>query len=262
MPALTKKTLEITYNNQPFQASVVLEQFSDEWIVGLHGLQSDKTLYSGLFEQNFLSNYSKLAIDFVGFGESDKPDTFSYTVEDQADVVLQILRQLEIKRMHLVGHSLGGMTGTLLLQILGNRPLSFANLEGNLVYADCGASREVIKYSLDEFTTKRYQELQDKIKQSSEPSAVMRAQWIDKIPAHVFYKSSLSIVEWSKSEKLKDIFNNSSVKRLFMYGGANIEKSASVSDTVQKVEISNAGHFMLIDQPDKCYQALNQFILD
>jgi pimeloyl-ACP methyl ester carboxylesterase len=80
------------------------------------------------------------------------------------------------------------------------------------------------------------------------------------IPAKVFYKTSVSIVEWSDSEKLRAIFNVSNVRRLFLYGSKNARKASVVSDSVEKVEVPDAGHFMLLDQPEFCYRTLAQFI--
>lgn len=261
MPTLEHKRIEVRYNGQNLSVATLIAKRQHIWIVALHGIQSNKALFEPLFSQPFASSFSSLAIDFVGFGESDKPEHFSYSIEDQAAIVKLVLDHLEIEQMHLIGHSLGGMVGTLLLPLLGERVLSFANLEGNLVGTDSGATKVAVQFSNEDFESTEYENMLERISQSSDPSAKYRIKWLQSIPASVFYKTSVSIVEWADSEKLQTIFNGSNVKRLFLYGSKNASKARAVSDSVAKVEIPDAGHFMLLDDPEACYRALSDFIL-
>lgn len=52
-----------------------------------------------------------IAIDLLGYGGSDKPDS-DYSIETQANLVAQALGKLNISRAVLVGHSLGGSVVT------------------------------------------------------------------------------------------------------------------------------------------------------
>lgn len=52
-----------------------------------------------------------VAIDLLGYGGSDKPDS-DYSIETQANLVAQALGKLNISRAVLVGHSLGGSVVT------------------------------------------------------------------------------------------------------------------------------------------------------
>lgn len=54
-----------------------------------------------------------IAIDLLGYGGSDKPDS-DYSIETQANLVAQVLAALKIPRAVLVGHSLGGKVVTSL----------------------------------------------------------------------------------------------------------------------------------------------------
>lgn len=58
----------------------------------------------------FLSNsYRLLAVDYVGTGESDKPTSgFRYTVEEQADLIAEMIKKLNLGKVHVVGGSYGG----------------------------------------------------------------------------------------------------------------------------------------------------------
>jgi pimeloyl-ACP methyl ester carboxylesterase len=56
----------------------------------------------------FAATYRAMAMDFPGFGESDKPEV-QYSIEWLTDVVEKFLQEQEIDRVNLVGHSMGGV---------------------------------------------------------------------------------------------------------------------------------------------------------
>lgn len=53
--------------------------------------------------------YRIVLLDFLGQGQSDKPDTDCYELFSQADLAKQVLDELEIDKAHIVGLSYGGM---------------------------------------------------------------------------------------------------------------------------------------------------------
>lgn len=57
-----------------------------------------------------LARYNRvLAVDYVGVGDSDKPERgFRYTVEEQADVVAEMILAVRLPKVNVVGASYGG----------------------------------------------------------------------------------------------------------------------------------------------------------
>jgi pimeloyl-ACP methyl ester carboxylesterase len=53
-----------------------------------------------------------IALDFIGFGMSDKPTSFGYTLGEQADVVLEVLAKLGVGAVHLLAHDMGTSVAT------------------------------------------------------------------------------------------------------------------------------------------------------
>src|SRR5271168_759384 len=104
---------EITLDGLKIFIAANVKQSNSQWLLCLHGIQSSKELFDGLFELPLASNFSMLALDLVGFGKSSKPENFSYDIKDQAIVVTEVLRLIRMRKLHIVGHSLGGMIGTL-----------------------------------------------------------------------------------------------------------------------------------------------------
>ena len=65
-----------------------------------------------------------LCVDYKGFGAAPKPADDRYTPEDQAELILELIDQLQPDRLTLVGHSLGGGIALLAAQRLCARPTS------------------------------------------------------------------------------------------------------------------------------------------
>ncbi|MFO0554962.1 MAG: alpha/beta hydrolase [Polyangiaceae bacterium] len=53
-----------------------------------------------------------IAFDFLGFGLSDKPERFSYSLHEQTDVALAVLRDAGVTRAHVWAHDLGTSVAT------------------------------------------------------------------------------------------------------------------------------------------------------
>ncbi|WP_084373528.1 alpha/beta fold hydrolase [Reichenbachiella faecimaris] len=51
--------------------------------------------------------FSVIAPDMIGFGYSDKPYDFPYAIMKQADLILDLLKEKEIKAFHILAHDYG-----------------------------------------------------------------------------------------------------------------------------------------------------------
>jgi 2-hydroxymuconate-semialdehyde hydrolase len=73
----------------------------------IHGWLS----YRGVWQQTmeaFKDSHYCVAIDLLGFGNSDKPADADYSIAAQGQRVLQLANALGIDRFTLMGHSMGG----------------------------------------------------------------------------------------------------------------------------------------------------------
>lgn len=70
-----------------------------------------------------------IALDLAGFGDSGKPAGWSsYTMEAQAVSLRRFLDALEIPKVTLVGHSMGGMISALFALLFGHRAAGLATV--------------------------------------------------------------------------------------------------------------------------------------
>jgi pimeloyl-ACP methyl ester carboxylesterase len=76
----------------------------------VHGLGSNLKFWRYQLDAFAAQGWRVVALDLVGYGRSDKPADFAYTMEAQAAVVHEAARALGLERPVLVGHSMGGQT--------------------------------------------------------------------------------------------------------------------------------------------------------
>ncbi|MDD4003085.1 MAG: alpha/beta hydrolase [Clostridia bacterium] len=81
-------------------------QGSGRNLLFLHGWGADSTVFFPLIER-YKNNYTVVAIDFPPFGLSGEL-AFDYTVQDYKNLVLSLLKSLNIEKTLLICHSFGG----------------------------------------------------------------------------------------------------------------------------------------------------------
>jgi pimeloyl-ACP methyl ester carboxylesterase len=84
-----------------------LEAGTGKPILMLHGLGGTKASFLPTVAA-LAPSFRTIAVDLLGFGDSDKPLGASYTAEFQARALTELLDALELERAHLIGHSMGG----------------------------------------------------------------------------------------------------------------------------------------------------------
>ncbi len=78
------------------------------------------------------SHYRLLALDYLGVGDSDKPQSgFRYTVEEQADLIAGITEALQVSKVHIIGTSYGGSIALNFAARYPDRVSKIVSIEGN-----------------------------------------------------------------------------------------------------------------------------------
>jgi pimeloyl-ACP methyl ester carboxylesterase len=88
-------------------AYATLEAGTGPPIVMLHGLGGNKASFLPTVAA-LAPSFRTIAVDLLGFGDSDKPLGASYGPEFQARGIARLLDALGIDRAHFIGHSMGG----------------------------------------------------------------------------------------------------------------------------------------------------------
>lgn len=83
----------------------------------LHGITSHRGVWSRTVER-LQSDFHCVAIDHLGFGDSDKPNGADYSIQQQAGRALKVADHFGFDRFILIGHSMGGQIATYLASTL------------------------------------------------------------------------------------------------------------------------------------------------
>jgi len=241
---LGPRRLGLQYDLQPQAAAIVLF---------VHGLAVSRDCWRRLFDRPYFPQATLLLPDLVGFGRSPKPADFSYTMEDQAAVLEQLLALLPPLDLYIAAHSMGNAVALLLSPATLARTRAFANLEGNLIAADCGFSRLVADIPLAEYQERVF--------------PAQQAEWqgdpalrLDQTSATAVHKSAQSLVHWSDSGELLARFLGLPCRKGYFYGDENA--AMPVLQHLGGVELYNiprSGHGMMLDNPTVFYERLAAF---
>ncbi len=118
---------------------------AERTVVLLHGFPESSYSYSGAFPLLADAFERVVSFDFIGFGFSAKPSTgFSYSLIEQAEVALRLIRECGITGCHFVAHDMGDSVMTEILARLnrdrpdwfGDGALSVTFTNGSMILGD------------------------------------------------------------------------------------------------------------------------------
>lgn len=251
------ESLQVVIDGISLEIEATCRRASGDLVLFIHGLGCSKESFQYAWSRLDPGDFSLLAPDLPGFGNSSRPEGFSYSMEDHARVCKEVLKAFDFDRLHVVAHSMGGAVGLLLPEELLPSTASFVNVEGNLVSEDCGlVSREAIGVPYESFERGFFPELKERFKKEEGRYLAMGAS--DPL---AFYKSSESLVSWSEGGGLLDRFRTMTCRKCYVHG----ERNASMPvlerlSGMKKVSIKGSGHFPMIDNPEDFYTALADVI--
>ena len=76
-------------------------------ILLIHGFVSSIYTFNRLIPL-LQKNFSVIAIDLLGFGQSEKSTTFIYSYTNYATLVTEVIAYFQLKKVTIAGHSMGG----------------------------------------------------------------------------------------------------------------------------------------------------------
>jgi pimeloyl-ACP methyl ester carboxylesterase len=251
------------------QGSVHYEVFGrGRPVILLHGWLESWGLWQETMD--FLSkSYRTYAIDFWGFGESDKKRE-SFTVPDFVDLVDQFMELLGIKHAPLVGHSMGG---TVSLSVAINHPERVSKvvvigspIEGSslsilLKLASCRRIARLVYRMMDVLKFGIRIAAPVITKESRWPSMIH--QDLNNVTMESFLLSISSLRQTDLTPYLAPIYQ----PVMGMYGNRDVivnPKQWSLLDAhLQQVRIERfkkAGHFIMLDEPHQFKSILKDYL--
>jgi pimeloyl-ACP methyl ester carboxylesterase len=101
----------------------------------LHGFPTWSYDYAEV-ASDLARDHDVITLDFLGYGASDKPNPYEYSVAESADIVEDLTAHLGVKSTRLVIHDYGGIVGQELVDRANKGQLDFAI--DSIVMLNCG----------------------------------------------------------------------------------------------------------------------------
>lgn len=219
-------------------------------IVFLHGLGCASSFdYVEIATRKEFSNHRRILIDLLGAGYSDKPIAFTYNVKNHAKYLSEFLEDLNLEKIILFGHSLGGATSIELAALCEERIERLIVTEPNLDPATRGRT----SWAVAQYTEDNYKEKLTRLIEICEGGkntmwAATLKNWLPKA-AYEVSKDAIVIREtpW------RNMFYNLSIPKYFIFG----EKTLPDKDyeelpkhNIAVKVVKNVGHSMAWENPD------------
>lgn len=97
-------------------ATVHYQEFgnpADPTLLLVHGFTASTYVWKSVAPELAMRGFHVVAVDLIGFGYSDKPAWFEYTIQAQARMVARLMNVLGIGQATLVGSSYGGAVSSI-----------------------------------------------------------------------------------------------------------------------------------------------------
>jgi len=235
-------------------------------VVFVHGLGASRRCFDSATRWLDQDRYTLILPDLVGFGESEAPESFDYTMRSLARHLGKALESLGHDRFHVVAHSMGSAVALLLPEVSGLAFESFVSAEGNLVEADAFMSSKIARFK--EATLGRVHSKLVRIVEGSldgERGPVHRAflESFAATPPHVLHRAATSCASVTASGELAKTFVELRCPRLYLLSDS-AERERGIPEPVTQggvpvVRIEGADH-LLMSQAEAFYGAISDHL--
>jgi pimeloyl-ACP methyl ester carboxylesterase len=223
--------------------------------VYLHGLATAASSdFPALVTQPALAGRHALLVDFLGFGFSDRPAAFGYSLADHARTVAALLDHLGLTNCAVVGHSMGGSVAISLATLRPDLVGQLVVAEGNLAPgpeegSNAAFSRAVAAHTEDAFLRTGWRD----IVRGMHATFPGFAGQMDVADPRAVYRSAVSLVAGTRPS-LGDQLAHAPMRRAYVFGERTLEHrdmaeraAALPAQGVKVLIVPNADHGMGLD---------------
>jgi pimeloyl-ACP methyl ester carboxylesterase len=232
-------------------------------VVFLHGFGSTKEDYIDFLHHPAFAGRSFLAYDAPGCGETSCSDLSKLSIPFLMETARAVLSAQGIERLHLAGHSMGGLTALMLAHHEPDRVLSFLDIEGNLAPEDCFLSRQILTHPTDD-AERFVADFVERTRHSIEYASALYASGVQhKVRPAAVHGIFSSMVELSDHGNLLAKFLALPCPRMFMCGEQNARLSylpTLAANGVELAEIPQSGHWPMYSNPVAAWERIDRFL--
>ncbi|UNO38570.1 alpha/beta hydrolase [Streptomyces sp. MST-110588] len=216
--------------------------------VYVHGLGSSSPAYfTGTAAHPLLAGHRSLLVDLLGFGLSDRPASFPYTLKAHADALATALTAAGVRQAEVVAHSMGGTIAVVLAarhpQLVSRLVLVDANLDPVSPVRGAPGSSGLAAYSEEEFLAGGWQEVRD----------AAGAHWWSTMRLAGREALHRSAVHLARAEGIRELLAGLPVPRTYLLPAADgpLPGADRLTEAgVAIVPVPDCGHNIMLDAPD------------
>ena len=230
-------------------------------IIFIHGLGCASSFdFPEVAAQDSLRNHRRILVDLLGAGYSEKPEQFTYTVEDHAAYLLEFIRFLDLGSFILFGHSLGGAVALVLADQcrdnLHHVILSEPNLDRS---SEDSASKYIADFELQEFINQGFHKLvKDSDSSGNGMWAASLSVWLPKA-AYLISKAAAA----GGKPAWRDLLYSLNCFRTVIFGEKSLpdpDMQILMEQGVRTEVVKDAGHSMAWENPKGLAAAISMAI--
>ena len=192
--------------------------------------------------------------DLLGFGYSDRPLDFSYTLEDHTLTIAALLDHLDLRGCDVIGHSFGGSVAITLAATRPQLVSRLVLLDANLDPGGGAFSSWVAGQSEEEYCAVGFDELLARSHAqgvAGDSGSAVFSGMVAVAAPYAIHRSCVSIVRGTQPTMRENLYRLS-IPRTFLIGAKSLPDPNTdelPKHGVQVAVVTEAGHGMMWDNP-------------
>lgn len=227
--------------------------------VYVHGLGATSApYYAEVAAHPLLPRHRSLLIDLLGFGISDRPQDFPYTIDAHADTLAEALRKAGVAGASVIAHSMGGAVAVVLAhrhpELVDALVLVDADLDPAPPLSEQPGSSGIAGYTEEEFVAHGWKEVRDRVG----PHWWSTMRLADLRGLH---RTAVSLAQGTQPA-IRELLKALPIPRAFLHPeGDEPEAAGDLSAAgVQVIAIPESGHTIMLDNPEAFARTLRALL--
>lgn len=232
-------------------------------LILIHGLTEDSSCFKAVKSTDLAKSYNIISVELPGFGESKS--RIAIAVKDlviaHQNIVALIEKYSKTQSVIVLGHSLGGLIGTLVCSALKDKVSLFLNVDGLLQEMKPGSSSFANAgcfHSPEKFKQSMLKSLQS---QSGATNHYI-ARYINNVKAtdaETLHAWAKAIIEMLKDNAVFKTYTQLKCKAIYLYGERSINKKNNLlvkKENLDRTEFTGLGHWPMLESPEVFWKAV------
>ncbi|GAA3558937.1 alpha/beta hydrolase [Nonomuraea rosea] len=227
--------------------------------VYVHGLGATSApYYAEVAAHPLLPRNRSLLIDLLGFGISDRPEDFPYTLEAHADALAEALRKAGVAGAAVIAHSMGGAVATVLAarhaELVANLILVDANLDPYPPTPVQPGGSGIAAYTEESFVADGWKEVRDRVG----PHWWSTMRLADPRGLH---RTAVSLAKGT-TPTMRELLQDLPIPRAYLHPEGDVPALAEGlrASGVQVLSIPESGHNIMLDNPEAFARTLTDLL--